>query len=410
MRKLLLTTDRGMSPVIGVVLLVAITGVLGATAATMVFGQSGVTVPPQGDLSFSYTEEYGASETDSFGRTGDAGGDGQTTIVVETVSKDIEAEQLAVIVGDSRINWAHNQTEYEVGDSIDSGDEVSVWTERGDEIMIVWEGSTQSAVLGRLSVPEYESTADSPDPDSNGESEDDSPFPSPDEDCSWVENQLGPPPYEGDLTIDGIIVECDLDQYNVKKLEIVNDGGVIGETEADGDIDMRDGTTWDGSVVMLSSGNDIDLDDGSKINGNVDASGNVALDAGSEVSGDVDATGDVDVDGNSQIGGGIDATGDVNLNEKGTGSVTVGDTLEAGGDVDIYDGSTVQGDVESTTGGSVTLTDSTVLGAVATGGNVDVDDSTVETHIYQNNGLSCDSSVINGDNCGDYTSKSYDEY
>lgn len=103
MKETLLTTNRGISPVIGVVLLIALTGVLGATAATVVFGQGGVTVPPQGDLSFSYTEEYGASETDSFGRTGNAGGDGQTTIVVETVSKDIEAEQLAVIVGDSRL-------------------------------------------------------------------------------------------------------------------------------------------------------------------------------------------------------------------------------------------------------------------------------------------------------------------
>lgn len=129
-----------------------------------------------------------------------------------------------------------------------------------------------------------------------------------------MESQLAPgPDYEDPLTIDDRVVECDLDQYNVTKLEIINDGAVIGEVEADGDIDIRGGATY-------------------------------------------------------------------------------------------------EGDVHSTNSGSITMTDSTTLGAVATGGDVDVDGSTVQNHVYEDNGFSCDSSEINGQNCGSYTPEDYGDY
>lgn len=392
-------TDRALSPLIAVVLLVAVTVVLVGVAATGVFGTitGGGATAPEVDLAFWYSEAYDQQETDSFGTIGVTSADGITEITIETTQEAVEAEQLFLVVAGTENSWGHHQTQYSLDEAIDTGDKLQVWAERGEEIQVVWRAADDdsSAILDSFSVPRIDEQ---------------SPYPTPDVGCPWVESQLGPPPYSGDLTIDGIVVECDLDAYDVHKLEIINDGAVIGEVEADGDIDVRDGATYDGDVVMESGGNDIDLDDGSEINGDVDAAGGVALDAGSRIEGNVDAEDDVDVDGNSRVGGTIETNGNVKLNEEGSGAVTVEGAVTAAGNVDIYDGSTVQGDVHSTNSGSITLTDSTVLGAVATGEDVDVDGSTVQHHVYEDNGFSCTSSQINGQSCSPYSPKDYGEY
>lgn len=394
------TRDRALSPAVGVILLVAVTVVLGTLVATGVFGAlDGVgSTAPDADFAFWYSEEYNALETDSFGSVGQTSADGITRITVERAPDAIPVEELFLVVGSTENNWGHHQTQYSVNDTIGSGNKIDVWAARGDEIQVIWrdQDGDSSAILDSFTVPKLDALAPPPEPDVG---------------CPWVENQLAPgPEFKDPLTIDNRIVECDLDQYNVTKLEIINDGAVIGEVEADGDIDLRDGVTYEGDVVMLSGGNDIDLDDGSEINGDVDAQGGVALDAGSVIEGDVHANDDVDIDGNSRVSGKIETDANVKLNEEGSGAVTVEEGIAAAGDVDIYDGSTVQGDVHSTNSGSITMTDSTVLGAVATGEDVDVDGSTVQNHVYEDNGFSCDSSEINGQNCGSYTPEDYGDY
>lgn len=378
--------------------MIAITVLLGILAATGVFSQLdpyGVS-EPQVETAYFYTEDHEATELDSFGMSGNAYGDGWTTIEIESAANALNAEQLTVEVGGTSYSWANYNTPYNVGDNVGVGDSINVWAERGDTVLITWESpdGEESFILGSYTIPEVGPAI------SGG-------VPDPDEDCEWVEDQLGPPGSSGDLTIDGIVVECDLDAWDVQKLVIKNKGAVIGEVEADGDIDITDGATYNGNVEMLSGGNDVDIDDGSEITGNVNAQGGVALDASSKVNGDVIATGDVDVDGNSQIGGSIDTDGNVKLNEGGSGGVTVGGSVDADGDIDIYTGSTVDGDVESTNSGSITLTDSTVLGYVATNEDVDLDGSTVGDDVYEDNGFSCDSSTIDGTACGSYTTKSY---
>lgn len=379
--------------------MIAITVLLGILAATGVFSQLdpyGVS-EPQVETAYFYTEDQEVTELDSFGLSGNAYGDGWATIQIESAADAVNAEQLTIEVGGTAYSWANYNTPYNVGDQVGVGDTINVWAERGDTILITWETADgeESFVLGSYTIPEA-----GPDIGGGG-------VPDADKDCDWVEDQLGPSPYSGDLTIDGIVVECDLDAYDVQKLVIKNKGAVIGEVEADGDIDITDGATYNGDVVMLSGGNDVDIDSGSEITGNINADGGVALDASSKVNGDVTATDDVDVDGNSQIGGSISTGGNVKLNEEGSGGVTVGGSIAADGNVDIYTGSTVDGDVESTNSGSITLTDSTVLGYVATNEDVDLDGSTVGDDVYENNGFSCASSTIDGTSCSSYTPKNY---
>lgn len=392
--------ERAVSPVVAVTLMLAITILITVVAASGVFSQLGPynANEPQVDVGYYYSEEYEETELDSFGLVGLADEHGKARITIESTAETINADQLSIIVDNTEYSWANHNTRFGVRDNVNTGDSIEIWVERGDDILLKWrsEDGESSFILGSYTIPDL----------MPGNAQ----IPAPDEDCSWVENQLGPPPYSGDLTIDGIIVECDLDAYDVHKLVIKNGGGVIGEVEADGDIDISDGSTWEGDVEMLSGGNDVDIDDGSDINGDVIANGGVALDAGSRVQGGVFADNDVDVDGNSVIGGGIDTDGNVKLNEQGSGGVTVGDKITAGGDIDVGQDSTVQGDIESDNSGSITVASATVLGDVATQQDVDLDDSTVGQDVFEDNGFSCSNSVISGQSCSSYTTKDYSDY
>jgi predicted acyltransferase (DUF342 family) len=307
----------------------------------------------------------------------------------------------------------HGHTQYSFGDTVRTGESLTRWAERGEEIRVIWEseGSDRSYTIGLFTVPEVDDVA------LGGP-------PSAPHGCSWVENNLNPGPDEGDLTIDGVVVECDLDQYDVWDLQIKNDGVLIGEAEADGNIGIEDGATYDGDVEMLSGGNDVVLTEGSEINGDVIADGNVGIDGGITVDGDVSAVGAVNIDNGGTVFGIVDAEDTVNVGsnsliEEGivttggvdlSSDVTVGDKIEAGGDISVSGGSTVEGDIESTNSGSITTTSGTVLGAVATQGDVNVDSSEIQGHVFVDGSFDCPSSTINGQNCGPYTPQNYDDY
>ena len=384
--------------------MVGITVVLAAAVAPFVFGAVQESEsPPNAQISFAYDEGAKSDATDSFARTkAAAGADGFVVINVESVPGGMDADQLFLQTSNSTRPWLHGHTQYSFGDTVRTGGSLTRWAERGEEIRVIWEseGSDSSYTIGLFTVPDVDDvTLGGP--------------PTPTHNCSWVESQLGSgPPFTGDLKIDGIVVECDLvrPRYKIQKFEIKNDGALIGEVEADGDIDIHDGATYDGDVEMLSGGNDVDLDDGADINGDIIAEGNLALDAGTTVDGDVEADGDVDIDGNSWIEGSVDATGDVDLNSEGTGPVTVGGKITTDGTVYVRDGSTVEGDIESENSGTIDVTDGAVLGALATEGDVYVVSSDIQGHVYEDNGFSCSSSTINGQNCGPYTPQDYDDY
>ena len=383
--------------------MVGITVVLAAAVAPFVFGAVQESEsPPNAQISFAYDEGAKSDATDSFARTkAAAGADGFVVINVESVPGGMDADQLFLQTSNSTRPWLHGHTQYSFGDTVRTGESLTTWAERGEEIRVIWEseGSDSSYTIGLFTVPEVDDVA------LGGP-------PTPTHNCTWVEAQLGPPPYSGDLAgdeaIDGIVVECDLDQYDVHKLEIINGGVLIGEAEADGDIDINTGgATYDGDVHMLDNGNTVVLDDGANINGDVIAeTGGVDLDAGTSIDGEVDAEGDVDVSSYSLIEEGIVTTGNVDLSS----DVTVGDKIEAEGDISVSGGSTVEGDIESTDSGSITTTSGTVLGAVATQGDVDVDSSEIQADVFVDGSFDCPSSTINGQNCGSYTPQNYDDY
>jgi FlaG/FlaF family flagellin (archaellin)/cytoskeletal protein CcmA (bactofilin family) len=379
--------------------MVGITVVLAAAVAPFVFGAVQESEsPPNAQISFAYDEGAESDATDSFARTkAAAGADGFVVINVESVPDGMDADQLFLQTSNSTRPWLHGHTQYSFGDTVRTGESLTTWAERGEEIRVIWEseGSDRSYTIGLFTVPNVDDVAPGGPP-------------TPTYYCDWVEDNLNPGPDEGDLTIDGVVVECDLDQYDVWDLQIINDGALIGEAEADGDIDINTGgATYDGDVHMLDNGNTVDLDDGANINGDVIAeTGGVDLDAGTSIDGEVDAEGDVDVNSNSLIEEGIVTTGNVDL----TSDVTVGDKIEAEGDIDVSDGSTVEGDIESTNSGTITTTSGTVLGALATQEDVDVDSSDIQGHVYEDNGFSCSSSTINGQNCGSYAPQNYDDY
>ena len=401
--------------------MVGITVVLAAAVAPFVFGAVQESEsPPNAQISFAYDEGAESVVTDSFARTkAAAGADGLVVINVESVPDGMDADQLFLQTSNSTRPWLHGHTQYSFGDTVRTGGSLTRWAERGEEIRVIWEseGSDSSYTIGLFTVPNVDDVAPGGPP-------------TPTHDCSWVKSQLSNSSgtFTGDLTIDDRVVECDLvpPTFKIDNLKIENDGAVIGEIDVFNDINVIDGATYNGDVKMnhTGSGDDIDLTDGSEINGNVIADGNVDIDDETTVDGDVSADGDVSIDNGGTVFGIVDAKGDVDVDsntliEEGivttgnvdlTSDVTVGDKIEAEGDISVSDGSTVEGDIESTNSGTITTTSSTVLGAVATQEDVDIDSSDIQGHVYEDNGFSCSSSTINGQNCGSYAPQNYDDY
>jgi cytoskeletal protein CcmA (bactofilin family) len=341
--------------------MIAITILLGVIAASGVFSQLDPygASEPQVDAAYFYSEDRDPATEDSFGVQGKTNLDGMVQIDIESITEEFSADQLTLRINGIEYNWANNETEYSGSDIIRTGDSITVWADRGDEVLLTWETADgeESFIISSYNIPEFGTVSLLPDAD---------------EDCSWVENQLAPgPPYSGDLTIDGIIVECDLDQYDIGNIDILNGGGVIGEVEGTGNINIDDGSTWDGDV-RSTSGGDVDVTSQSEINGNIDTTGNVNIDDTSEVEG----------------------------------------FIRAVGNIQINNDSIVEGDIESTNSGDITVLDtSTVLGALATQGGVDVDSGTVQQEVYLDGSFNCDNgATINGQSCASYTPEDYGDY
>lgn len=143
--------DRSVSPVIGVVLMIAVTVTLVAVVAPVVFAVSNSAgeSPPEADFTFFYAESEAGTE-DSFGNDG---GDGLLTIGLESGSA-IPAEELSIVVESSGGELVDTDA-YDSGDEMLPGDEITVSVERGDDVRIIWNesGVDNSAILDRFPVP-----------------------------------------------------------------------------------------------------------------------------------------------------------------------------------------------------------------------------------------------------------------
>jgi FlaG/FlaF family flagellin (archaellin)/cytoskeletal protein CcmA (bactofilin family) len=377
--------NRAVSPLIGAILLIGGTVMLAAVVGPFIFSTtSGVgDDTPTVDLRFAYSEDVDFESEDSYGTTGNAvGADGLLTITLEDGDR-LEANRINVSGGASGGRLTDGS--YTDGDTLSVGDSVTVWVNRSNEIEVLWndEGEDQSTILDRFTVfPLLSGPPGVPDADT---------------DCSYIASQA-----PGDVTIDGVIVNCDLTAFNIDDLDVINGGGVIGDVAADGEITVNDGVTYQGAVVSGADGSDgdIDLENGTELNSDVTAGGDGDIDmtGGSTIDGDVTAPEEVDLDGGSMITGSIEtdlANGnDVTL----TGGSTVGGTIDADGDVDVDSSSYVGDDI--TSAGEVDLDGGTeVRGSIdATGGSgeVELSNSTLDGGITATADVTVDSGSTTG--------------
>jgi len=159
--KQLLNDDGAVSPVIGVILMVAITVILAAVIATFVLGLGEQISETSPNTSFSFDYENGSTATDSWGQSVGAAGDGGLLTITHSGGPNINAEQLSTVgssVSPTGGAWSATTTapQHSSGDDISAGDGVNIAVESGDRLNIVWEneGGEESSVLQRFDVPE----------------------------------------------------------------------------------------------------------------------------------------------------------------------------------------------------------------------------------------------------------------
>ncbi|MFW6017674.1 MAG: type IV pilin [Halapricum sp.] len=152
--KQLFTDDDAVSPVIGVILMVAITVILAAVIATFVLGlgESVSSTAPQAN----FQEDFDASDEDDddFETSPE---DGILT-VTHTGGDAVKAENLYLAGGivSDRQAWSDVTTDdYNQGDNIRSGDSIRYAVNDDDTVRVIWsdDGEGNSAELSKWTGP-----------------------------------------------------------------------------------------------------------------------------------------------------------------------------------------------------------------------------------------------------------------
>jgi flagellin-like protein len=152
----LLDDDDAVSPVIGVILMVAITVILAAVIATFVLGlgEQVSTTAPQASFTFDYDE--GASGQDSFKDNGGSNQDGILSMT-HAGGATLQADNLAVRgATGSGGNWADNSSDYSSGSEITAGDSIDAWVASDDTVRVTWtsDAGSDSATLREWAGPD----------------------------------------------------------------------------------------------------------------------------------------------------------------------------------------------------------------------------------------------------------------
>ncbi|MDS0295388.1 type IV pilin N-terminal domain-containing protein [Halogeometricum luteum] len=149
--KQLFTDDSAVSPVIGVILMVAITVILAAVIGTFVLNLGGSVsqTTPQASFGFEYDNSNGGGWNDS-----------DTISVVHETGASIDADRLTVVVGGSAADenditgWSNTVSAGSTATITYSTDSTD-W-DTGDSVRVVWnsENNENSATLSESTVPE----------------------------------------------------------------------------------------------------------------------------------------------------------------------------------------------------------------------------------------------------------------
>jgi flagellin-like protein len=163
--KQLFNDDDAVSPVIGVILMVAITVILAAVIATFVLGlgEQVSDTAPQASFNFDYDSGAADDDEDSFGYTVDSSGtngelpESGDADGILSVTHAGGAGQISVggsSPHDAKKSWGGGDSEYAESSEISSGDSLDIWVGDGDNIKITWtnEQGTDSATLRNYEI------------------------------------------------------------------------------------------------------------------------------------------------------------------------------------------------------------------------------------------------------------------
>ena len=142
--------DSAVSPVIGVILMVAITVILAAVIASFVLGLGDQTDDVSPNIQFDADYDVNANGTNT------------TTISVNTADSDVDADNIYFrgdITPATNNSWGDTGKEISAGESVtlatDGSEDVDVsGMSSGDEIVIVFKTDSTSDQLQTFTVPE----------------------------------------------------------------------------------------------------------------------------------------------------------------------------------------------------------------------------------------------------------------
>lgn len=298
--------ERGVSPVVGAALMIAIVVVFSAVAGYIFFGLSDTSDPaPQ--------------------------------VVLDAESSDDLVDWRLVHGGGEEVDGSRLELRGTAtpdaagGRNLSVDDEVDFYP-TDEEVEVIWY-SEDEETTHRLATFEVEQ-----------------PLPAPDEGCDWVETESNHGADE--VTVNGIVLNCDINTSD--NVYVKNGGTVVGEVISGNNVlDLDDGEIY-GDVTVEKAANvqngnvtgdvtsrteEVKIQVGSSVDGSAVANDKVEVEGGSRVSGDVRSrTGVAQID-DSTVEGSVTAAGDVDLDD----ATIEGHVYADPGDFDCH-ASTVNGE------------------------------------------------------------------
>lgn len=280
--------NRGISPVVGVALLLGIVVALGAVSAYLAFGLAD-TSEPAPDVVF------------------DPAADDEAEYVLVHESGD-------ALDGDDLELRGTADPETATGTRLSAGDELRFYP-ISEEVVVVWHGeSDASYVLERITV--------------------DRPLPEPDVGCEWVDSETNGG--TEDAKVDGLVVNCDVETDKV--IEVQDGGVVVGTVRSDSNgLDADDAVIY-GDVDVEAVAN---LQDGEVAGDVTSRTADVKVGNGS-VGGSIEAEKVAEIADDGLVEGTVESRdGEVTvLDSTVEGSVAASDGVKlqdatVGGDVDV---------------------------------------------------------------------------
>jgi flagellin-like protein len=144
-KKLFTDDESAVSPVIGVILMVAITVILSAVIASFVLGlgDSASNTAPQASFTFEYDQSPSSTPSKSIGSGGNA------LTITHDGGDSIEDNRLTITDGSNTVDWGSS------GSDVTAGESINVEIDNDDTVRIIFTGESgdSTATLGQFEAP-----------------------------------------------------------------------------------------------------------------------------------------------------------------------------------------------------------------------------------------------------------------